>query len=130
MDCGLTGLTCNDPSLTEARFRDECDLSVIIKRFLKTGELPQMRDKSVIQSDEGMPTDYFEMMSRVAEARSRFDALPLETRNRFNNDPEAFYTALAEDIKNHPAEAPKTVEEPKKAENAVDPQTAEEPKKD
>lgn len=130
MDCGLTGLTCNDPSLTEARFRDECDLSVIIKRFLKTGELPQMRDKSVIQSDEGMPSDYFEMMSRVAEARSRFDALPLETRNRFNNDPEAFYTALAEEIKNHPAEEPKTAEEPKKAENAVDPQTAEEPKKD
>lgn len=104
-DCGLDGLTFNDPSLCKPHFAAECDLALIVKRFLKTGQLPQFAERPTIESDEGYPTDLFELQQTLIDARAKFDSLPLEVRNRFNNDPSAFFESVADQAEATPAEA-------------------------
>lgn len=89
-DCGLDGLTFKEPSLCQPQFADECNLSLIIKRFLKTGELPNTVARPTIDSALDAPSDLFEALEPAVRLRQTFDQLPLEERNRFNNDPEAW----------------------------------------
>lgn len=104
-DCGLDGLTFTEPSLCKPQFADECDLSQIVRRFLKTGELPAMRSTPEISDATNQPTDLFEALEPAVRIRQAFDQLPLEERNRFNNDPEAW---AAEQLAPKPAQEPPT----------------------
>lgn len=104
-DCGLQGLTFEDPSLCKPQFASECDLALIVKRFLKTGQLPQFAERPTIESDDGYPNDLFELQQTLIDARSKFDSLPLEVRNRFNNDPSAFFESVVENAAVKPSEA-------------------------
>ena len=90
MDCGLKGLTFTDPSLTRQEFAGECSIQFIVRQFLKTGVLPNTVSRPSYDSDEGLPVDYQELQDRFVQARELFDQLPLEERNRFNNDPETW----------------------------------------
>lgn len=91
MDCGLDGLTFTQPSLCKPQFAAECDLGGIVKRFIRTGELPQMRQRPTIQDALNIPDDFFEAMRPATEVRQAFDQLPLDVRNKFNNDPELWF---------------------------------------
>lgn len=96
MDCGIDGLTFTQPSLTRPQFAPECDLRTIIERFMRTGEIRQPAERPTIDGVEGLPSTFEEMMQNVALARQRFEMLPLEERNKYNNDPEAWLQALQE----------------------------------
>lgn len=91
MDCGLDGLTFTQPSLCKPQFAAECDLGGIVKRFIRTGELPQFRQRPTIEDASAIPDDFFAAMQPATEVRQMFDQLPLEVRNKFNNDPEAWF---------------------------------------
>lgn len=74
---------------TKQSFKDECDINVIMGRYMKTGVLnfvnrfaPQYSDVSGI--------DYQEAMFTVAQARSMFQQLPAQIRDQFRNDPAQF----------------------------------------
>lgn len=91
MDCGLDGLTFTQPSLAKPQFADECNIGNIVKRFIRTGELPQMRQRPTIADATNIPDDFFEAMRPAVEVRQAFDQQPLEVRNKFNNDPELWF---------------------------------------
>lgn len=96
MDCGLKGLSFNDPSLTKLQFAADCDLSNIVKRFIKTGELPNQVSRPTIGDASELPSDFFAALSPAVQAAQAFEQLPLEVRNEFNNDPVAWFERSVE----------------------------------
>lgn len=82
-----TGLSFeDDPGLTQQHFRDECDINVIVDRFLRTGEMPQVDFTEIDVSDVG---DFQDAMNIVRAAEEQFAELPSKIRERFHNDPVA-----------------------------------------
>ncbi|AZL82984.1 hypothetical protein [Apis mellifera associated microvirus 15] len=68
---------------------EETDINVIVRRFTKTGELPAARLPPAFGDFSNAPT-FFQAQMIIREAQEAFDALPVEVRNRFRNDPAAF----------------------------------------
>lgn len=95
MDCGMEGITFIQVSLVKPQFASECDISNIISKFMRTGQLPTMTDRPVIQSTEGLPDNFQDLIDSMTRVRQQFDQLPLEERNKFNNNPEAWLEAVA-----------------------------------
>lgn len=99
------GFTCMDPSRTQAQFRDECDVNLIIDRFVNNGIPLPVRQDAFYGDFESMPTDFAEMCKIVEDARQQFAALPSNVRSRFDNDPIKLVEFMQD--KNNLAEAVK-----------------------
>lgn len=63
-----------------------CDMALLISRYLNG-------DASVLEARQGayfdstsMPTTYAEMLQTVIDGQRSFEALPVEVKQRFNND--------------------------------------------
>ena len=84
-----SGLACQDPSLAQQQFKDECDINVILERFNVTGQLPVVPLQPQFGDFSGI-TDYQTALNAVLDAQESFDALPARIRERFANDPAAF----------------------------------------
>lgn len=84
-----SGLKCEDETLAQQQFAEECDINTIVRRFGLTGELPQ--DVTVPQSgDFTNVTDFHTAMNVVRAAQEAFAEMPSATRERFANDPGKF----------------------------------------
>lgn len=88
------GIVFSDPSATLQSFRDDADINCIIARYENTGVLV---DPSVPVSrtpDYGdfsdMP-DYQTAQNVIIAAKNAFDSLSSKIRERFNNDPAAYF---------------------------------------
>jgi len=81
-----SGLACEEPSLAQQQFRDECDINTILKRFNITGELPNAPVSPRYGDFTGI-SDYKTALDRVMAAEEEFLALPATLRARFENDP-------------------------------------------
>lgn len=81
-----SGLACEEPSLAQQQFRDECDINTILKRFNITGELPNAPLSPRYGDFTGIG-DYKTALDRVMAAEDEFASLPAPLRARFNNDP-------------------------------------------
>ncbi len=81
-----SGLACEEPSLAQQHFKDECDINTILERFNVTGMLPDA-PLSPRYGDFSGIGDYHSAMNRVIAARNEFAALPAQIRARFDNDP-------------------------------------------
>lgn len=92
------------PGLTQAQFKDECDIKRIVQRFHRTGVLPGFK-MGAKYGDFSEVGDYMEALGRVELAREAFAALPSDLRKRFRNDP---------------AELVKFLQDPKNADEAVE----------
>jgi len=79
------GITCEDPSLTQQHFQDECDLNLIMARAADTGELPPGRP--TFYGDFSDVSDYQSMLGKIQKAQSEFQNLPANIRDFFRNDP-------------------------------------------
>lgn len=85
---GHKGLFFEKPSLTKQEFRDECDITNIIDKFSRTGELPQpFVGGSGVFADVSDIPDYQSSQNNVVRVREWFDGLPSNIRSRFDNDP-------------------------------------------
>jgi len=71
---------------TEQHHAEFCDINSMMRRFHKTGLLPQCTDQP-IYGDFTMADDYLTMRTRISDAQSDFMRLPAELRQRFENDP-------------------------------------------
>ena len=91
-----SGLLCEDLSLAQQQFRDECDINMIVRRFGVTGELPTTAAMPSYGDFSGI-TDYREALDAVRAAEASFMALPARTRARFENDPQQLLEFLAVD---------------------------------
>jgi len=90
------GLFC--PTLedrTQQQYRDECNINFLMKRYEKTGILPQGRDAPLQYADVSA-MDFTESMNRVAVVRGVFSQLDARTRARFENNPEHMLEFLAD----------------------------------
>lgn len=81
-----SGLACEEPSLAQQHFKDECDINTILQKFNITGLLPES-PLSPRYGDFSGIGDYHTAMNRVMAAKDEFMTLPANIRARFNNDP-------------------------------------------
>jgi len=95
-----SGLHCEDASLAQQHFKDECDINNILRQFNVTGMLPQ-QTLSPRYGDFSGIGDYHTALNRVIAAQDEFEALPAQIRARFDNDPANLIEFL-ENEKNRP----------------------------
>lgn len=76
-------------SMTDQQFAKECDINLILKRFMETGVLPNSRGNGVF-IDCSQIGDFASLMEKVDTARARFADLPSDIRSRFGHDAAAF----------------------------------------
>lgn len=91
-----TGFKCEEPSLAQQNFKEECDINYIMERFGVTGELPAGVRMPSYGDFSGI-FDYHSAMNAVVQAQEAFNALPAELRARFDNDPAAFVDFCSDD---------------------------------
>lgn len=86
-----SAIQCQDQSMTQQHFAEECDINTIVKRFNLTGQLPENIRMPVFEDYENI-FDFHSAMNSIAKANEAFDAMPAEVRARFHNDPGEFVT--------------------------------------
>jgi len=95
-----SGLHCEDASLAQQHYKDECDINNILRQFNITGLLPE-QPLSPRYGDFSGIGDYHTALNRVIAAQDEFDGLPANIRARFDNDPANLIEFL-ENEKNRP----------------------------
>ena len=85
-----TGLKCEDPSLAQQHFAEECDINYIVERFGVTGQLPENNRPMPTYGDFTGVSDYRQALEAVSQAQEAFMSLPANVRERFDNDPALF----------------------------------------
>ena len=81
-----SGLACEEPTLAQQHFKDECDINNILRQFNITGLLPE-NSLSPRYGDFTGISDYHSALNAVIAAEDEFMALPADLRARFDNDP-------------------------------------------
>lgn len=81
-----SGLHCEDASLAQQHYKEECDINTILQKFNITGLLPE-HTLSPRYGDFTGIGDYHTAMNRVLAVQDEFEALPAQIRARFDNDP-------------------------------------------
>lgn len=92
-------LTCPGDGRTKQSFRDECDINNIMRKYNKTGLLPDMIKANPRYGDFSSVLTYQESLQVVFEAQKQFENLPANVRARFGNEP-AHFLAFANDPQN------------------------------
>jgi phage internal scaffolding protein len=96
-----SGLACEEPSLAQQHFKEECDINTILERFNITGMLPQSTLSPRYGDFSGI-SDYHTALNRVIAAQDEFEALPAQIRAKFDNDPAKLIEFLNDEA-NRPA---------------------------
>jgi phage internal scaffolding protein len=115
-----SGLHCEDASLAQQHFKDECDINNILRQFNITGLLPEAPLSPRYGDFTGIG-DYHTALNQVIAAEDEFMSLPATIRARFGNDPALLIEFLDQPenvdeavklglIDNKPAEMPQVVE--------------------
>lgn len=73
--------------ITQQHFREETDINVIVQRFGLTGQLPRGAVLNGVYGDFTGITDYESAVATIEAAQVRFNQLPPELREKFENDP-------------------------------------------
>jgi len=117
-----SGLHCEDATLTQQHFKDECDINNILRQFNITGILPETTLSPRYGDFTGI-SDYHSALNQVMAAEDEFMRLPADLRARFENDPaqliqflenpENLNEAVKLGLVNEPQELPQVVEAPK-----------------
>jgi len=81
-----SALACEEPTLAQQHFKDECDINHILRQFNVTGLLPE-NPLSPRYGDFTNIGDYHSALNAVIAAEDEFMALPAHIRARFDNDP-------------------------------------------
>lgn len=84
-----------DTSETSQEFVEECDINVIMRRYQRTGQLPNLNLGASYGDVSDVP-DYMEALNVVIQAQHDFAELPSRLRERFNNDPGQLLAFLAD----------------------------------
>ena len=80
-----SGVACEEPSLAQQQFKDECDINNILRQFNITGQLPDSTLSPKYGDFTGI-SDYKTALDRVISADEEFMNLPATLRARFDND--------------------------------------------
>lgn len=83
------------PSRTQTSFASECDINVIVGRFLKTGLLPSSPRTPVFGDATALPIGTDALMA-VRVAQQSFELLPLAVRRLLDHDPRQLESWLSD----------------------------------
>lgn len=75
---------------TKQSFKAECDINNILKRYEKSGLLPDLIKTNPQYGDFSNVPDYQESLNIVHKAHEQFALLDSRVRKRFDNDPAKF----------------------------------------
>lgn len=67
------------------------NINAIMRKYRRTGELPQPRNGGQLYGDFAMAEDFHTAQNRLVEAEEQFMALPSDLRGHFRNDPGLFF---------------------------------------
>ena len=87
-DCvgnSTVGVDCKDATKAVQSQKEECDINNIVKKYLRTGELPGARAAAFM--DLTAVPKYQDALNQVIQAEEAFMELPAEVRSAFDNDP-------------------------------------------
>jgi phage internal scaffolding protein len=98
-----SGLACEDASLAQQHFKDECDINNILRQFNVTGLLPDAPVSPQYGDFTGI-SDYKTALDRINSANTEFMNLPAELRAKFNNEPANLINFLDNDANRQEAE--------------------------
>lgn len=87
------GFVNEEPSLTKQSFKDECDVNKIVAAFDVSGVMPVGQTGGTVTpqfGDFASIPDLAGVYAAIDKAKSDFDVMPLEIRERFNYNPELF----------------------------------------
>lgn len=93
-----TGLFCDDESLTQQNFADECDINRIVETFTRTGDLPNKATLPPNFGDFTDARDFHSALNSVLAAQEAFMSLSPEIRTRFGNDPARLISFLEDEF--------------------------------
>lgn len=78
--------------------KDSVDINVLLKRY-QNGDVEALSKAQGIFVDvTSMPKTYAEMLNVLNDSRAAFDALPVETRAKFNHNPIEFMQSAGSDV--------------------------------
>lgn len=90
-----SGFVSEHESMTQQQFADEADINYIVRVYDsggvlcgQTGAVPR---EPMFGDFSNLPDNAQEAYNQILEAKSNFDQLPIEIRQRFNFDPSAFF---------------------------------------
>jgi len=117
-----SGVHCEDASLAQQHYKDECDINNILRQFNVTGILPETPLSPRYGDFTGI-SDYQTALNAVLAAEDEFMSLPANIRTRFDNDPNNLINFLADE--SNRAEAEKLGLVDQKTEASVQPKIVE-----
>lgn len=92
------GILFTSDSLCQQHFRDECDVNVIVDRYVKTGVMEHLVDVPPHFADVSeIPTDLASAYDAVFAAESAFMSLPSDLRKSLGNDPAQLSVWLSDE---------------------------------
>lgn len=91
-----SGLRCEDPSMAQQQFLEECDINTIVERFGLNGEVPTSVTLPTYGDFSGV-NDFQSAMNAVLVAQAQFMELPAKVRSRFDNDPQKLLEFVSDD---------------------------------
>jgi len=74
--------------MTEQHHTDACDINKILAQFMETGIMPQT--KANPQYADVSNVDFQDMQNTLAKAKTLFEELPEQVKDRFNNEMHTF----------------------------------------
>jgi len=86
----------NGKTKTKQSMRDECDINMIMARYMKTGAIDHV-NRHGPQYGFASSLDFSESMRLVKDAQQMFDDLPSPIRTKFQNDPGQFLDFVQDD---------------------------------
>ena len=107
-----SGVACEEPSLAQQHFKDECDINNILRQFNISGMLPA-NPLSPRYGDFSGIGDYQSALNAVIAAEDQFMALPANIRARFDNDPAQLIDFISDESNRSEAEKLGLLEIPK-----------------
>lgn len=80
---------------TQQQFRDECNVNSIMRRYTKTGVLPESYNPSSNYKDVSSVPDFMTIKDQMMRAEEAFMNLPVKIRKEFDHDPIQFLQFIA-----------------------------------
>lgn len=90
-------LYCDEPTLTQQHFAEECDINEILRRSALTGQLPVNSKVPMYGDFTAIPKSLSESFAMIKQANDLFMSLPWQVRERFGNDPQRMILFLGDE---------------------------------
>lgn len=82
-----TAIDCSHPKLTDQSYKGSSDINNIMKRYKKTGILPETKKHLAKYVDNSNIPSIEDAHNVIMEAKNLFMQLPAEVRKKMGNDP-------------------------------------------